>query len=120
MIFKARYADNPPGDRFLVLAAYGTSKLKLGQRPFDFTIANAQALNMLRLPQATRFDLDDVVWLPWAKPFFVPRRVDRFAVPTISVLPEPLQETLRWTMQEREQRDMNAAFRPSPEDLDGE
>ena len=111
LVFKARYADNPPQDRFFVLVAYGTSKLKIGRRPNDFVIANSMALDILRLPQATRFDLDDVVWLPWAKPFFAPRSEnDQLNTPTMSVLPGSLQETLMWTMGRREQRGLNAAY----------
>lgn len=111
LVFKVRYASEPPDDRFLVLIAYGTSKLKLNRRPNDFTVANATTLDILRLPQATRFDLDRILWLPWARPFFSPRdRRDLFSTPTLSVLPESAQQSLRWTMGRREQLGLNSAY----------
>jgi hypothetical protein len=111
LVFRVRYADKSPDGRFYVLIAYGTSKTKVGKRPFDFTLANSSTLDVLRLPQATRFDLDNVLWLPWAKPFFMPRRPDEpYATPIVSVLPAALQETLKWTMLDRERHGLNAAY----------
>lgn len=55
--------------------AYGTSNLKL-DRPISKThliIQNVVSLNQMRLPQATRFDLDHIIWLPWSSRFFEPR-----------------------------------------------
>ena len=69
LVFKSRYADDPPANRFLVLVAYGTSNLKVRREGLDFTLGNETLLNVLRLPQMTRFDLDRVLWLPWARPF---------------------------------------------------
>lgn len=115
LVFKVRYADNPPGQRFYVQIAYGTSNMKTGKRPNDFRIANAATLDVLRLPQATRFDLDNMLWLPWARPFFNARRPEeRFATPTVSVLPGSVQEQLRWTMARREQHGLNAALAEPP------
>lgn len=56
--------------------AYGTSKLKLDQ-PISKThliVQNIVALNQMRLPQATRFDLDHIIWLPWSSRFFEARK----------------------------------------------
>jgi len=56
--------------------AYGTSNLKL-DNPVSKThliIQNIRALNQFRLPQATRFDLGNIVWLPWSERFFEPRQ----------------------------------------------
>lgn len=112
LVFKVRHADYPPADRFNVLVAYGTSVLKSDTRLFDFTISNWATLNLIRLPQATRFDLDRVVWLPWARPFFVPRDEGvPYASPTISTLPAELQRMLGWTMAERDARGLNEAYR---------
>lgn len=111
LVFKVRALENPPDERFLVLVAYGTSKLKTGKRPNDYTIANSATLDVLRLPRATRFDLDKMVWLPWAKPFFISRGPDdRFATPVISVLPAGMQRNLGWTMAKREARGLNGAY----------
>lgn len=114
LVFKARYVDNPPGDRFYVLVAYGTSVTKVGARPNDFMIGTASLLDILRLPQATRFDLDRVLWLPWARPFFMARTEERYATPTISVLPQDMQRMLQWTMASREQRGLNAGYHSAP------
>lgn len=114
LVFKSRYADNPPGDRFYVLVAYGTSNLKTQRRDRDFTIGNETMLNMLRLPQMTRFDLDRVLWLPWAKPFFVARDEVSFATPTLSVLPSDMQRLLGWRMAEREKEGLNSAYHSAP------
>ncbi|MES1157220.1 MAG: hypothetical protein ABUL73_05520 [Alphaproteobacteria bacterium] len=110
LVFKSRFADDPPGERYLVLVAYGTSVAKLGKRRHDFTIGNEMMLNLLRLPQITRFDLDRVLWLPWARPFFAPRDDDKHSTPVVSVLPVSLKEILMWTMAEREQLGLNAAY----------
>jgi len=110
LILKVRYATQPPDGRFYVQTVYGTSKLKIGRRPNDFTISNFATLNVLRLPQATRFDLDNVLWLPWARPYFNGRKPDdRYSTPTMSVLPAALQQSLRWTMARREQLGLEAA-----------
>lgn len=111
LVFKTRYYDDPPADRFLVLVAYGTSKLKTGKRPNDFTIANSATLDIVRLPNATRFDLDKFIWVPWARPYFCPRRMDdRFSTPVVSVLPQSVSRSLKWTMARREQRGLNDAY----------
>ena len=52
---------------------YGTSKLKKYSFPFDLFIENAERLTALGLPQATRFELDRTLSLPWAKEFFIPK-----------------------------------------------
>jgi len=111
LVFKVRHAEYPPRDRFNVLVAYGTSNTKFDTRVYDFTIANWATLNLLRLPQATRFDLDRVVWLPWAKPFFRPRQAtDPFSAPTVSTLPAEMQRVLAWTMAEREELGLNGPY----------
>lgn len=111
LVFKARYLTDPPDHRLMVLVAYGTTKLKTGKRPHDFTIANAATLDIVRLPAATRFDLDNFVWMPWAKPWFVPRNDgERFATPVISVLPDSIAAQLRWTMARREQKGLLGAY----------
>lgn len=117
LVFAVRHADTPPGDRLLVKVAYGTSQLKTMTRPHDFAIGNARVLNQLRLFQATRFDLDQILWLPWAKPFFVSRDSGRFATPVLSVFDADLQRMLGYTMMDREAAGLNAAFNSPPEPL---
>ena len=53
-----------------VEVCYGTSKLKKASFPLDLFIENAERLTALGLAQATRFELDRTVYLPWAKEFF--------------------------------------------------
>lgn len=112
LVFSARHVDDPPSDHFEVKVAYGTSNVKSNERPFDFTIINMGTLNVLRLYQHTRFDLDRVLWLPWAKPFFTVRegRGDAFTTPVVSVLPAGLQRELGWLMRDREELGMNGNF----------
>lgn len=114
LVFAVRHADTPPGDRFYVKVAYGTSQLKTSTRPFDFSIGNARILNQLRLFQATRFDLDQILWLPWAKPFFAPRDAGRYATPVLSVLDADMQKQLAYTMMDREAAGLNGAYRNPP------
>lgn len=94
----------------MVRVAYGTSKLKSDTRPHDFVIANYGTRLLCRLPQATRFDLDQVIWLPWAKPYFVPRAKGD-ATPVISVLPDAVQMDFAWHMQAREEMGLNDHLR---------
>lgn len=105
MVLAVRYADDPPDGRFLVKVVYGTSKLKTDTRPFDFTIMNYAQRLICRLPQATRFDLDKVVWLPWAEEYFRARPGD--STPVISVLPQPLQQEFAWHMNARDKMGLN-------------
>lgn len=52
---------------------YGTSKLKKSLYPFDLYIENAARMTEHGLAQATRFELDRTLYLPWAKEFFQPK-----------------------------------------------
>ena len=102
---KVRYAADPPADRFLVRVVYGTSKLKSNDRPYDFSIENHVNRLLCRLPQGTRFDLDQVAWLPWARPYFVAREND--PTPVISVLPRGVQIDFAWHMKARDEMGLN-------------
>ncbi len=67
-----------------VQVSYGTSKLKKDLYPFDLFIENAAQLTLLGLAQATRFELERCVWLPWCAEFFTPR--DGTKTPVIGAL----------------------------------
>src|SRR5665213_4334038 len=56
----------------VVHVIYGTSKLKAATRPLDFFVSNYQDMHDAGLYQATRFDMDTHLWLPWAEEFFSP------------------------------------------------
>lgn len=64
---------NPTHTRVKVEVCYGTSKLKTELYPNDLFIQNMERLNILGLTQATRFELDRVVVLPWCSEFFGPK-----------------------------------------------
>lgn len=105
LVLSVRYADNPPADRHVVRVVYGTSNLKSGQRPYDFIISNYGTRLICRLPQATRFDLDQVVWVPWAKPYFICREGQ--LSPIVSPTPMSVQQDFAWHMQFREKLGLN-------------
>ncbi|WP_156389145.1 type II toxin-antitoxin system PemK/MazF family toxin [Brevundimonas sp. Root1423] len=105
LVLSVRFADNPPEQRHVVRVIYGTSKLKSDNRPYDFSIENYGTRLICRLPQATRFDLDQVLWLPWAKPYFVAR--DNHDTPVVSVLPMSVQQDFAWLMHARDKAGLN-------------
>ncbi|MEZ5707907.1 MAG: hypothetical protein R3E02_00795 [Blastomonas sp.] len=49
---------------------YGTTNLKTFQRPQDFFVVNAAEMDVCGLDRATRFDLDQMAWLPWTIDWF--------------------------------------------------
>lgn len=60
-----------------VQAIYGTSKLKKDTRRHDFFVTNYQEMYDAGLHQATRFDLDQILWLPWSEEFFKAKKHQR-------------------------------------------
>lgn len=65
----AVFGDDPDGGSEVQLI-YGTTKLKLAQRPHDFFVTNVAEMDSCGLNQATRFDLDACAWIPWATEWF--------------------------------------------------
>lgn len=55
-----------------VEVVYGTTKLKFHQRRDDFFITKASEMAACGLDRATRFDLDNILWLPWSSEWFEP------------------------------------------------
>lgn len=53
-----------------VQLVYGTTQTKFRQRPRDFFVTNVSEMDACGLDKATRFDLDKVAWIPWAKEWF--------------------------------------------------
>jgi hypothetical protein len=87
--------DDGTGD---VEVVYGTTNLKLLTRPYDLIISKASEMNACGLYRATRFDLDNSVWLPWNTDWFeiLP---DLFSPVIGKLSPEAvklLQMTLAW------------------------
>ena len=58
--------------RAQVEVTFGTSNTKSDERLYDLIVSNASERAVMGLAQATRFDLDRTVRLPWAKDFFQP------------------------------------------------
>jgi hypothetical protein len=77
-----------------VLVVYGTSNLKHATRKFDMFVENFRDMHEAGLYQATRFDMDRHLWLPWAEEFFQPPSA-QYANPAIGHLSENSQELLR-------------------------
>jgi hypothetical protein len=67
-----------------VEVVYGTTNLKLHSRPFDLTISKASEMDACGLYRATRFDLDNTIWLPWDTDWFEIR--SEYFSPTIGKL----------------------------------
>lgn len=56
----------------LLEVAYGTTNLKQDHRRLDLIIMNSGEIDEVGLRQATRFDLDLIVQLPWCREYFRP------------------------------------------------
>lgn len=57
----------------LLEVAYGTTNLKIDRRRYlDLIIMNSAEVDRLGLQKATRFDLDNVVRIPWCSEYFCP------------------------------------------------
>lgn len=66
-----RVLQNEQTMQYACDVAFGTKNLKLTSRQhLDLIIQNAEHLRQLGLYRATRFDLDNVVTLPWNEEFF--------------------------------------------------
>lgn len=104
---------NKAGTKAFVAVTYGTSKLKMLERPQDLFICNLTDMNLAGLPQATRFNLDNnrTIWLPWAKEFFTPR--EGYRDPLIGTLPPNIVTQLQVLIVNR--RQMAAAQRAMQE-----
>ena len=85
-----------------VQVIYGTSALKTSVRPLDFFVTNYADMYEAGLPQATRFDMDKSLWLPWAEEFFTARR--DYPSPIIGHLSERSQEFLKYVVEMRQRR----------------
>lgn len=71
-LVRSVYLDKPH-TRAQVEVTYGSSQLKTDTRLLDPILQNATDLAEMGLPQATRFDLDLTLRLPWSTEFFEPR-----------------------------------------------
>jgi hypothetical protein len=86
-----------------VQVIYGTSNLKQQQRRHDFFVTNYQEMYDAGLHQATRFDLDRILWLPWAVEFFKPVS-SQYADPTMGHLSDRMLRRAGHILSEHQRR----------------
>ena len=84
-----------------VEVCYGTTNLKLGRRIFDLVVSKAAEMDACGLYRATRFDLDQVTWLPWNTDWFEVRA--DYNSPIIGSLTEQAIKMLQITVMTKEQ-----------------
>lgn len=89
--------------RPIVQVIYGTSKPKMQQRPHDFFVMNYQEMYEAGLHEATRFDLDRILWLPWSSDFFVPISA-QYSSPVVGHLSERMVRLLGHVLSEHQIR----------------
>lgn len=85
---------------------FGTSNLKTDSRPFDFFVTNMNEMNIAGLFQATRFDLDRILWMPWSTEFF--RKPHAKPSPVIGHLSGAATELLALVSEARRKRGMSS------------
>jgi len=67
IVLNASTHDDGTGEVQLI---YGTTNLKMHERRQDFFVANNADMDACGLYRATRFDLDQIAWIPWAEEWF--------------------------------------------------
>jgi hypothetical protein len=97
-------AISEPGFKGEVRVVYGTSVLKRDKRPYDLFVTNYQEMYEAGLHKATRFDLDQILWLPWAAEFFVTPNMRHYQSPVMGHLPENSTRLLGHLLEERRRR----------------
>lgn len=90
-----------------VQLVYGTTNLKFEQRKLDFFVTKATEMDACGLYKATRFDLDEVHWLPWADEWFETRQ--SYTSPIIGHLTEIGNYMLQITLELRRRKQEKAA-----------
>ena len=86
---------------------YGTTKLKMQTRKLDFFVTKQSEMDACGLYYATRFDLDEIHWLPWADEWFETRV--GYTSPIIGKLTYTGIEALRLTVELRQLAKAQAA-----------
>jgi hypothetical protein len=89
-----------------VQVVYGTTNLKMQQRKLDFFVTNIAEMNICGLDKATRFDLDNMVWLPWATEWFEPLPMQ--SSPIMGALSANAVKMLQLTIMQRQKLNLNA------------
>lgn len=79
-----------------VEVVYGSTNLKSLRRQNDFYITKASEMDACGLYRATRFDLDNLAWLPWTTEWFA--TLPRYPSPIIGHLSEEAQKALQFTI----------------------
>jgi hypothetical protein len=97
-------AISETGLRGEVRVVYGSTNLKSFKRQNDLYVVNYKEMYEAGLHKATRFDLDKVLWLPWADEFFEKPQHIHYQSPVIGHLPENSYRLLGHLLAERERR----------------
>jgi hypothetical protein len=87
-----------------VYVMYGTTQLKLDKRRNDLFVTNYNEMYEAGLHKATRFDLDKVLWLPWAEEFFEKPNHPHYHSPVIGHLPVNSTKLLWYLLADRQRR----------------
>ncbi|WP_312139246.1 hypothetical protein [Brevundimonas sp.] len=101
---------------FSIQVAFGTSKLKTEERPYDFRIQNFRDMQFAGLAQATRFDLDRIKYLPWDSDWFVSPAPQKYPSPVLGRLLDQPANRLRNILRVRHDNGMSVPYRAPKQD----
>jgi hypothetical protein len=99
-------ADAEAGESEVQLV-YGTGKLKFAKRPRDFFVTNVAEMDACGLSKATRFDLDNIAWIPWEVHWF--DILPGYASPVIGHLSHHATKLLQMEMGRRQAQTLREA-----------
>jgi hypothetical protein len=91
---------------------YGTTNLKFQSRNDDFFVTKQSEMDACGLYRATRFDLDEVHWIPWADEWFETLR--SYSSPIVGKLSYEGIKALQITIDLKRMRRVLAAQPPAP------
>jgi hypothetical protein len=95
-------ATSEPDFKPEVQVVYGTSRLKMSSRRLDLIVMNYQEMFEAGLHKATRFDLDQILWLPWAEEFFTKFEHHSYHSPVVGHLGDHSRRLLGHLLAERQ------------------
>ena len=93
-----------------VEVVYGTTTLKLDKRFYDLIVSKMSEMDACGLYRATRFDLDQTVWLPWNTDWFEVR--SGFFSPVIGKLTDSMIRWLEVSMSYKKRAQLAATKEP--------
>ncbi len=102
VLVRKRLRDETNPRHFAIEVCYGTSKIQKHYKG-SFYVENDAKMNLLSLPQATRFELGQTRRMPWGPQFF-PKRAEDGAGPILGRLDTVQIERVKriaWEMQSK-------------------